>query len=153
MKLEFEMDPDDYASLQQEFAERQRHRDQFGVMLPDGESDLPGAMIGLMCRELEDYRALFGFIKPPHIADHVRRGHLTSTDLMTRMFWTTLEKAICDENLRLLGELEPGKAYTSAFYAELFRRAVIRSAHGLVISTAGKKWRLSCVPRDCEVTP
>lgn len=57
--ITLQLDEDDYRDLQKEFAIRQLRRDADGINLPDGESNLPGAMIGEIVRDLWDYRDLF----------------------------------------------------------------------------------------------
>jgi hypothetical protein len=58
-RMELILDEDDYRDLQKEFSLRQsRCRDADGVMLPEGESNLPGALIGEIVRGLWDYRDL-----------------------------------------------------------------------------------------------
>ena len=49
---------DDSDAIQQEFAKRQRLIAE-GFDLPEGESDLPGAMVGEIVRELWEYEALW----------------------------------------------------------------------------------------------
>ena len=51
-KLEIIMDEDDYRDLQKEFARRQARSQP----LPEGESDIRGAMIGEIVRDLVEYR-------------------------------------------------------------------------------------------------
>lgn len=62
-KLTLVLDDDDDRAVQAAIAERQRDsRWPDGVMLPEGESDLPGAIIAEICRGYVDYRA---FYQPP----------------------------------------------------------------------------------------
>lgn len=53
------LDDLDYDAVQAEFARRQLCRDAHGVILPDGESNLSGALVAEMIRDLRDYRDLF----------------------------------------------------------------------------------------------
>lgn len=57
-KIELIVDDDDYRDIQKEFAERQAHISQ-GFDLPEGESDLRGAMVGEIVRDLWEYRQLW----------------------------------------------------------------------------------------------
>ena len=57
-------DEDDWDAIQAEFARRQAHRMDDGnggtqPILPDGESNLAGAIVGEMARDLEDYRDFY----------------------------------------------------------------------------------------------
>lgn len=49
-------DDDDFDAIQREFAIRQLRRRDGQTCLPDGESNLAGAMVAEMCRDLADYR-------------------------------------------------------------------------------------------------
>jgi hypothetical protein len=58
------LDEDDYDAIQKEIADRQvlsrvLYPDEPTVM-PDGDSCLVGAIFAECCRDLEEYRALFG---------------------------------------------------------------------------------------------
>lgn len=59
-----ECDEDDWNAIQNELALRQARRDEHGAMLPDGESNLPAAILAECCRDLIDYRALFDAPNP-----------------------------------------------------------------------------------------
>lgn len=54
------LDDDDYRDVNAAIAERQRsprwYDEEGGVLLPEGDSDLPGAIIGEICRAWLDYR-------------------------------------------------------------------------------------------------
>lgn len=52
-----ELDEDDWNTIQNEFARTQQFRDEDGPILPDGTSNLQGAMIAEAIRNLEEYRA------------------------------------------------------------------------------------------------
>jgi hypothetical protein len=54
-----ELDEDDWNTIQDELARAQAYRDKDGAILPEGESNLPGAIIGEAIRDLEEYRALW----------------------------------------------------------------------------------------------
>ena len=54
-KLEIELDEDDFRDLQKEFSKRQARRQK----LPEGKSDIRGAMIGEIVRDLWDYRLMW----------------------------------------------------------------------------------------------
>lgn len=59
-RLELVLDEDDYRDLQAEFAYIQSGiRDEHGCCLPEGDSNLPGALVGEICRKLQEYRALY----------------------------------------------------------------------------------------------
>jgi hypothetical protein len=49
-RLILDLDEDDFAALQEALTRRQLWRDQHGVILPDGESNLPGALLAEICR-------------------------------------------------------------------------------------------------------
>ena len=55
------LDDDDFDTIQKEITERQvRDRKNFGrVMLPDGDSDLAGAILAECIRDLNEYRRLY----------------------------------------------------------------------------------------------
>ena len=55
MKIVLEVDELDYQAIQTEFAKRQGQRRP----LPEGESDLAGAMVAEAIRDLDEYRALW----------------------------------------------------------------------------------------------
>ena len=58
--ITLELDELDWDTIQREFAKRQvRCRDEHGVILPDGDSDLAGALLAECVRDLEDYRELW----------------------------------------------------------------------------------------------
>jgi len=57
-RIELILDEDDAQAVNEEFARRQLCRDQNGVILPDGKSNLPGSMVAEMARDLNEYRAL-----------------------------------------------------------------------------------------------
>lgn len=57
-KVILEMDSDDFDALQSEFAQRQTSISK-GFLLPDGESDLRGALVGEIVRDLWEYRSLW----------------------------------------------------------------------------------------------
>ena len=59
-----ELDEDDWNTIQSEFARQQRCRDKDGVILPDGTSNLPGAMLAEAIRNLEEYRAMWEAANP-----------------------------------------------------------------------------------------
>lgn len=59
------LDELDWDAIQSEFAKRQSRRDEDGPLLPDGESNLEGAMVAEIVRDLEEYRDLYE-------ADHPR---------------------------------------------------------------------------------
>jgi hypothetical protein len=56
------LDDDDERAVQAAMAERQRSSrwddSDGGVLLPEGDSDLPGAIIAEICRAYVDYRRL-----------------------------------------------------------------------------------------------
>lgn len=54
-----ELDELDYDAIQAEFCRQQKFRDDDGTVLPDGESDLAGAMVAEAIRNLEEYRAIW----------------------------------------------------------------------------------------------
>ena len=54
-----ELDEDDWNTIQNEFARQQSFRDQDRPMLPDGESNLSGAMVAEAFRNLEEYREIW----------------------------------------------------------------------------------------------
>lgn len=54
------LDEDDWDTIQSELAHRQaRCRDADGVILPEGDSNLPGAIIAECIRDLNEYRQLW----------------------------------------------------------------------------------------------
>ncbi len=58
-KMELVLDEDDFRDIQAEITRRQLNgRDDKGIILPDGESNLAGAVIAEVCR---DYRELSEF--------------------------------------------------------------------------------------------
>jgi hypothetical protein len=54
------LDEQDFATIQAEIAKRQvRSRwPNGGVMLPEGESDIPGSLIAEAIRDLDEYRSI-----------------------------------------------------------------------------------------------
>lgn len=54
-----ELDEEDWDTIQGEFSKRQSHRYKGGPMLPDGDSNLPGAMLAECIRDLDEYRSLY----------------------------------------------------------------------------------------------
>lgn len=55
-----ELDEADYDTIQREIAHRQaRMRDAHGTILPDGDSNLAGAILAEVVRDIEEYRSLF----------------------------------------------------------------------------------------------
>lgn len=69
------VDDDDYDAIQQEFAKRQRLIAE-GFDLPEGESDLPGAMVGEIVRELWEYEALWEAEHPNGRDEHMKYRYL-----------------------------------------------------------------------------
>ena len=57
--ITLELDEDDWDSIQGEIARRQVNRDKDGPLLPDGESNMVGAMLAEAVRDLQDYRAIW----------------------------------------------------------------------------------------------
>ncbi len=57
--ITLECDEDDWDAIQSELALRQARRDEHGIMLPDGDSNLTAAIIAECVRDLNDYRNLF----------------------------------------------------------------------------------------------
>lgn len=55
--ITLELDELDYDCIQGEIARRQAFRDKDGPLLPDGESNMVGAMLAEAIRDLEEYRA------------------------------------------------------------------------------------------------
>lgn len=55
--ITLELDEDDWNAIQKEIAIRQSRRDKDGPLLPDGESNMVGAMLAEVVRDLEEYRA------------------------------------------------------------------------------------------------
>lgn len=53
------LDEDDWNTIQSELARQQAFRDIDGPILPDGESNMAGAMIAEAIRNLEEYRDLW----------------------------------------------------------------------------------------------
>lgn len=62
------LDDDDYAAIQRAITHYQTTQrwddEEGGVMLPDGESCLAGAILAECCRDLEEYRALYNAEHP-----------------------------------------------------------------------------------------
>lgn len=58
-KIELDLDEIDAADVNAEFALRQKCRDAHGQVLPDGESNLAGAMVAEMVRDLREYRIMY----------------------------------------------------------------------------------------------
>lgn len=63
--ITLELDEDDWNTIQSELARRQSHRGADGPSLPDGESNMNGAMIAEAIRDLNDYRDLWEAENPP----------------------------------------------------------------------------------------
>lgn len=59
-----ELDQEDFDTIQEEFARHQLCRDEHGVCLPDGTSNLAGAMVAESIRNLEEYRAVWEAANP-----------------------------------------------------------------------------------------
>lgn len=57
--ITLELDEDDWDTIQGEIARRQSRRDKHGPLLPDGDSNMIGAMLAEAVRDLEEYRALW----------------------------------------------------------------------------------------------
>ena len=62
-RIELILDDDDFDAIQREIAHRQA-RSRWpdadgGTILPEGESNLAGAIVAEMVRELGEYRAMF----------------------------------------------------------------------------------------------
>lgn len=57
--ITLELDEDDWDSIQGEIARRQANRDKDGPLLPDGESNMVGAMLAEAVRDLQEYRAIW----------------------------------------------------------------------------------------------
>ena len=54
------LDEEDYNAIQREIARRQCSRwPDGGVILPEGESNMVGAILAEACRDLDEYRAMF----------------------------------------------------------------------------------------------
>jgi hypothetical protein len=51
------LDEADWNAVQAEFARRQAFRDKQGNTLPDGDSNLAGAMVAEVVRDLDEYRS------------------------------------------------------------------------------------------------
>ena len=64
-KIILECDDADYDTIQAEFARQQQFRDKDGTLLPDGDSNLSGAMVAEAIRNLEEYRQLWESQNPP----------------------------------------------------------------------------------------
>jgi hypothetical protein len=60
-RMELILDDDDFDTIQAEITRRQvAHRwPEGGTILPEGESNLAGAIIAEMVRDLDEYRSLF----------------------------------------------------------------------------------------------
>jgi hypothetical protein len=58
-QITLELDELDYDTIQGEFARQQQFRDDYGTILPDGESNLAGAMIAEAIRNCEEYRSIW----------------------------------------------------------------------------------------------
>lgn len=55
-----ELDEADYDTIQREIAHRQsRIRGVVGTLLPDGDSNLAGAIMAEVVRDLDEYRSMF----------------------------------------------------------------------------------------------
>lgn len=61
------LDEDDWNTIQNEIARQQTFRDDDGPILPDGDSNMPGAMIAEAIRNLEEYRAIWTAEHPPTV--------------------------------------------------------------------------------------
>lgn len=62
-RMELVLDELDYDTIQREIAHRQersRWEDDGGTIIPEGDSDLAGAIIAEIIRDLDDYRDLSG---------------------------------------------------------------------------------------------
>lgn len=57
--ITLELDEDDWNTIQGELARQQAFRDASGPILPDGTSNMAGAIIAEAIRNLEEYRALW----------------------------------------------------------------------------------------------
>ena len=57
--ITLECDEEDWDTIQTEFAQRQSYRDDKGNLLPDGESNLAGAIVAELIRDLNEYRDLY----------------------------------------------------------------------------------------------
>lgn len=57
--ITLECDDLDFDTIQAEIAKRQLRRDEHGTIIPDGESNLPAAIIAEVVRDIDDYRILF----------------------------------------------------------------------------------------------
>ena len=57
--LVLSLDDEDYNTIQKEIARRQLRRDTNGVIVPDGSSNLSGAILAECIRDLDEYRALY----------------------------------------------------------------------------------------------
>lgn len=64
-KIILELDEDDWNTIQKEFSRQQLFRDDDGTILPEGTSNLPGAMLAEAIRDLEEYRAMWETANPP----------------------------------------------------------------------------------------
>lgn len=58
-RIELILDELDWDVIQNEMARSQACRDEDGPILPDGESNLPGAILAEAIRSLNEYRDLF----------------------------------------------------------------------------------------------
>ena len=57
--IALELDEEDFDTIHAEFARQQQFRDKDGTLLPDGSSNLAGAMVAEAIRNLEEYRAIW----------------------------------------------------------------------------------------------
>ena len=57
--ITLELDEEDWDTIQREFAKQQSNRDEDGPLLPDGTSNMAGAMIAEAIRNLDEYRSLY----------------------------------------------------------------------------------------------
>ena len=57
--ITLELDEDDWNTIQGELARQQAFRDANGPILPDGTSNMAGAIIAEAIRNLEEYRVLW----------------------------------------------------------------------------------------------
>lgn len=57
--ITLELDEDDWNTIQSELARQQTFRDSNGPVLPDGDSNMVGAMIAEAIRNLEEYRSIW----------------------------------------------------------------------------------------------
>ena len=58
-RIELILDELDWDVIQNEMARSQACRDEDGPILPDGESNLPGAILAEAIRSLNEYRSMY----------------------------------------------------------------------------------------------